>query len=145
MDPRVPLYTVYVFDDGHTCRQLPHRFFASVNGDMIWSGVALYRDTGRRSYLNQAISTAAAVQRYLSDGRGVFADLQAENDIVEPLIEGMLALAQDGQQAGTLLGAEPMPPQHCPRARQTARSAASSTDRRPNDSDRMADKRRPRG
>jgi len=98
MDPRVPLYTVYVFDDGRTCRQLPHRFFASVNGDMIWSGVALYRATGRRSYLNQAISTAAAVQRYLSDGRGVFADLQAENDIVEPLIEGMLALAQDGQQ-----------------------------------------------
>ena len=50
LDPRMPLYTVYVFDDGRSCRQLPHRFFASVNGDMIWSGVALYRDTGRRSY-----------------------------------------------------------------------------------------------
>ena len=99
LDPRVPLYTVYVFDDGHACRQLPHRFFASVNGDMIWSGVALYRDTGRRAYRDQAKSTAAAVERYLSDGRGVFTDLQAENDVVEPLIEGMLALAQDGQRA----------------------------------------------
>ncbi len=28
----------------------------------------------------------------------MFTDLQAENDVVEPLIEGMLALAQDGQQ-----------------------------------------------
>ena len=66
---------------------------------MIWSGVALYRDTGRRAYRDQAKSTAAAVERYLSDGRGVFTDLQAENDVVEPLIEGMLALAQDGQRA----------------------------------------------
>ncbi len=99
LDPRVPLYTVYVFDDGHACRQLPHRFFASVNGDMIWSGVTLYRDTGRRAYRDQASSTAAAVERYLSDSRGVFTDLQAENDVVEPLIEGMLALAQDGQRA----------------------------------------------
>ena len=62
----MPLYTVYVFDDGHACRQLPHRFFASVNGDMIWSGAALYRDTGRRAYREQAISTARAVARYLS-------------------------------------------------------------------------------
>jgi hypothetical protein len=99
LDSGVPLYTVYVFDDGHACRQLTHRFFASVNGDMIWSGVALYRDTGRRAYRDQAISTAAAVERYLSDGRGVLTDLQAENDVVEPLIEGMLALAQDGQRA----------------------------------------------
>ncbi|MGZ6617308.1 MAG: hypothetical protein ACXVFQ_23155, partial [Solirubrobacteraceae bacterium] len=99
LDPQVPLYTVYVFDDGQACRQVPHRFYASVNGDMIWSGVALYRDTGRRTYRDQAISTAAAVERYLSDGRGVFTDLQAENDVVEPLIEGMLALAQDGQRA----------------------------------------------
>jgi hypothetical protein len=38
LDPGVPLYSVYVFDDGSTCTQLPHRFFASVNGDMIWSG-----------------------------------------------------------------------------------------------------------
>ncbi|HEY2074324.1 MAG TPA: hypothetical protein VGG88_12175, partial [Gaiellaceae bacterium] len=38
LEPAVPLYTVYVFDDGTSCRRLPHRFFASVNGDMIWSG-----------------------------------------------------------------------------------------------------------
>lgn len=93
LDPSVPLYTVYVFDDGSTCTQLPHRFFASVNGNMIWSGVELSRDTGVRSYLGQAIVTAKAVDRDLSDGRSVFADLQAENDIVEPLVEGMDALA----------------------------------------------------
>jgi len=44
-DPHVPLYSVYVFDDGQSCTQLPHRFFASVNGDMIWSGLELARDT----------------------------------------------------------------------------------------------------
>ena len=49
--------------------------------------------------MTRRTSTAAAVERYLSDGRGVFTDLQAENDVVEPLIEGMLALAQDGQRA----------------------------------------------
>jgi hypothetical protein len=96
LDPRVPLYSVYVFDDGSTCTRLPHRFFASVNGNMIWAGVELFRDTGRRSYLEQAIATAGAVDRDLSDGRGVFADLQAENDIVEPLVEGMDALAHRG-------------------------------------------------
>lgn len=93
LDPGVPLYTVYVFDDGSTCTQLPHRFFASVNGNMIWSGVELFRDTRARSYFDQAIATAKAVDRDLSDGRGIFADLQAENDIVEPLVEGMAALA----------------------------------------------------
>lgn len=98
LDPKVPLYTVYTFDDGRSCKQLPHRFFASVNGDMIWSGVELHRDTGERTYLDQATATATAVQRYLSDGRGIFADLQAENDIVEPLVEGMNSLAQNGQR-----------------------------------------------
>jgi hypothetical protein len=97
LDPRVSLYTVYLFDDGRGCRQLPHRFFASVNGDMIWSGLELYRDTGQRAYLEQATATAAAVEHDLSDGRGVFADLQAENDVVEPLVEAMDALAQTGQ------------------------------------------------
>ena len=92
LDPRVPLYTVYVFDDGTTCTPVPHRFFASVNGDMIWSGVELFRVTGVRRYLDDAVATAKAVDRDLSDGRGVFADLQAENDIVEPLVEGMAAL-----------------------------------------------------
>lgn len=96
LDPRLPLYTTYVFDDGTTCRQLPHRFFASVNGDMIWSGVELAHDTGMRPYLTEAAATARAVSSQLSDRRGVFADLQAENDIVEPLVEGMEALAADG-------------------------------------------------
>jgi hypothetical protein len=93
LDPRVPLYTVYVVDNGYTCAQLPHRFFASVNGNMIWNGVELFRDTGARAYLNQAVATARAVDSHLADGRGVFADLQAENDIVEPMVEGMDALA----------------------------------------------------
>ncbi len=96
LDPRVPLYTDYVFDDGQRCTRLPHRFYASVNGDMIWSGVELYRDTGRASYLTQASATATAVQHDLADARGVFADLQAENDVVEPLVEGMNALAASG-------------------------------------------------
>src|SRR5207237_3924541 len=41
LDVQVPLYSVYVFDDGQACTQLPHRFFASVNGDMIWNGLEL--------------------------------------------------------------------------------------------------------
>ena len=94
LDRRVPLYSVYVFDDGRTCRQLPHRFFASVNGDMIWSGIELSHDTGDRSYLTQATDTAGAVERHLSDARGIFANLQAENDVAEPLVEAMTALAQ---------------------------------------------------
>jgi hypothetical protein len=98
LDPRVPLYTVYVFDDGSRCTQVPHRFFASVNGDMIWSGLELYKDTSDRTYLDEALATAHAVDTSLSDGRGLFADLQAENDIVEPLVEAMDALALDGQQ-----------------------------------------------
>jgi hypothetical protein len=99
LDPRVALYSVYLFDDGRGCRELPHRFFASVNGDMIWSGLELYRDTGQSAYLDQATATAAAVERDLSDDRGVFVDLQAENDVVEPLVEAMDALARTGQGA----------------------------------------------
>jgi hypothetical protein len=95
LDPAVPLYTAYVFDDGRTCTPLPHRFFASVNGDMIWSGLELFRDTGDRRYRNEALATASAVDRDLADGRGVFADLQAENDVVEPLVEAMAALADE--------------------------------------------------
>jgi hypothetical protein len=99
LDPAVPLYTVYVFDNGPTCTPLPHRFFASVNGDMIWSGVELFRDTGVRRYLAEALATAQAVDRRLGDGRGVYADLQAENDIVEPLVEAMQTLAATGRAA----------------------------------------------
>src|SRR5207302_4626344 len=94
IDPRVALYTVYSFDDGHSCRQLPHRFFASVNGDMIWSGAELAMATGQPTYLEQALATAQSVDRYLTDARGVFVDLQAENDVVEPLVEAMALLAQ---------------------------------------------------
>ena len=95
LDPAVPLYTVYVFDDGQACRQLPRRFFASANGNMIWSGLELFRDTGQRRYRDEAVATARAVDRRLSDGRGIFADLQAENDVVEPLVEAMDALARE--------------------------------------------------
>lgn len=63
LDPRLPLYTAYVFDDGTTCRQLPHRFFHI------------------RRYLADATATARAVSSELSDPRGIFADLQAENDM----------------------------------------------------------------
>jgi hypothetical protein len=96
LDRDVPLYSAYVFDDGHRCRQLRRRFFASVNGDMIWSGVELYRDTTDVAYLGDATLTASAVAHRLADGRGIFADLQAENDIVEPLVEGMQALEHTG-------------------------------------------------
>ncbi len=87
------LYSTYVFDDGKTCRRLPRRYFASVNGNMIWNGLVLARLTGLRSYRAQAFATADSVVRRLSDGNGIFADLQAENDIVEPLVEAMLAVA----------------------------------------------------
>jgi hypothetical protein len=95
LDPAVPLYTVYVFDDGKSCTQVPHRFFASVNGDMIWSGLELGQITGTQSYVDEAMSSAKAVASDLSDGAGVFVDLQAENDIVEPLVEAMYALATE--------------------------------------------------
>jgi hypothetical protein len=100
LDPSYPLYTVYVFDNGSSCTQLPHRFFASVNGDMIWSGVELWKETGELSYLNEARATAAAVAGQLADPAGILADLQAENDVVEPLVEGMYVLAT---RAGSLL------------------------------------------
>ena len=93
LDPQVPLYTVQVVDDGATCRRQDHRFFASVNGDMIWNGLALARITKQRSYARQAIATARAVATTLADECGVFVDLGGENDVVEPLVEGMYDLA----------------------------------------------------
>ncbi len=96
LDPQHPLYTVYVYDDGHACTQLPGRFFASVNGNMIWSGWALAQATGDPSYLAQAVETANAVDTLLADGRGVFANLLAENDVAEPLVEAFYLLATDG-------------------------------------------------
>src|SRR5690242_18544571 len=95
----VPLYTVYVFDNGATCNALPGRYFASVNGNMIWAGSVLAASTGDRGYLRQAIATAAAVRSRLSDAAGVYADLQADNDVVEPLIEAMYNLATADHQA----------------------------------------------
>lgn len=92
-DRVVPLYSVYVFDDGKICRQLPHRFFASVNGEMIDNGLLLYVFTSGRRYLRDALATEEAVETKLADGAGVFADMQAENDIVEPLVEAMYELA----------------------------------------------------
>ncbi|HTD33430.1 MAG TPA: hypothetical protein VK665_07215, partial [Candidatus Elarobacter sp.] len=95
LDGDVPLYTVYVFDDGKTCRALPHRFFASVNGVMIEAGLTLAHLTGETRYARDARATAHAV-RALDDDRGIFTDLQAENDVVEPLVLAMLMLARDG-------------------------------------------------
>jgi hypothetical protein len=95
---KVPLYTVYVFDDGSACRPLPGRYFASVNGNMIWAGSALAADTGRRGYLRQAVATARAAKAHLGDGTGVYADLQADNDVVEPLVEAMYRLAARDHQ-----------------------------------------------
>ncbi|MGD0474812.1 MAG: hypothetical protein ABSB70_16580 [Candidatus Velthaea sp.] len=99
LDPGVPLYSVYVFDDGSACRQLPKRFFASVNGNMIWNGLALAAQTGSGAYFRDAIGTARAVARYLSDPSGVYANFQAENDVAEPLIEAMADLATVEHQA----------------------------------------------
>jgi hypothetical protein len=98
LDPAVPLYSVYVFDDGTSCKALPHRFFASVNGDMIQDGLLLAAATKDQTYRDQAIATAKAVAQYLSDPAGVYADLQAENDTEEPLIEAMYALATEQHQ-----------------------------------------------
>ena len=95
-DAEVPLYTTYVFDDGARCTPLPHRFYASVNGLMIWNGLALARATGDAAYRARAVDTARAVAALLADGRGVFADLQAENDVVAPLVEAMFTLAREG-------------------------------------------------
>jgi hypothetical protein len=98
LDPQVPLYSVHVIDDGQTCTQVPHRFFASVNGDMIWNGVALWRATGGRHFYDEAIATAEAANSQLSDSRGVFADVQGENDVEEPLVEAMYDLAMQERQ-----------------------------------------------
>jgi hypothetical protein len=95
LDPELALYTVYVFDDGQSCKPLPHRFFASVNGVMIEAGLALARATHDDRYARDADATAHAI-RALDDDRGIFTDLQAENDVVEPLVLAMLQLARGG-------------------------------------------------
>jgi hypothetical protein len=94
-DARDGLYTVYLFDDGAACRRLPRRTFASVNGIMIWNGLELAKRTGDAGYRAQAVATARALDARLDDGAGIFTDLQAENDVVEPLIEAMLRVARE--------------------------------------------------
>jgi hypothetical protein len=98
LDPAGSLYTVFVFDDGKNCVQDPHRYFASVNGEMISAGLALAAEANDPTYRAQALATANAVDAYLSDATGVFANLLADNDIVEPLVEAMYELAVDGQK-----------------------------------------------
>ncbi len=98
LSARSALYTAYVLDSGERCTQVPGQFFASVNGNMIWDGASLANITGSRHYLTQAVATARAVGRYLCDDTGVFTDLQTENDIVEPLVEGMYLLATTDRQ-----------------------------------------------
>ena len=97
-DPATPLYSTYVFDDGARCVQVPHRFYASVNGLMIWNGLTLAHATRDASYRAQAVATARAVEARLANDRGIFADLQAENDVVAPLVEAMLILATENAQ-----------------------------------------------
>lgn len=97
-DPGLPLYTAYVFDDGRRCRQLPRRFFASVNGNMIENGLLLAARTGNVHYRREALATARAVADDLADADGVYANVQAGNDVAEPLIEAMYdAATQAGE------------------------------------------------
>src|SRR5262249_19703605 len=87
------LYSVYVFDDGTRCTQLPHRFFAAASGDMLGPGAALPPARGEPESRREARGGGRAAPSPPAPPAGVFADLQAENDIVEPLVEGMDALA----------------------------------------------------
>ncbi|HLI97777.1 MAG TPA: hypothetical protein VKT72_17040 [Candidatus Baltobacteraceae bacterium] len=38
-------------------------FFASVNGDMFWNGVQLWKYTGQQHFYDKAIATAQSVDR----------------------------------------------------------------------------------
>lgn len=89
----VGMYTVHVLDDGSACRKVPDRFFASVNGDEIWNALQLWQYTGQRHFYDEAVALAQSVDKNLSDARGVFVDVQGENDVVEPLVEAMYDLA----------------------------------------------------
>ena len=96
LDPVVPLYTVYVFDDGadlHT--GAPPLLRLGERRHDLERPRALAADRHAAPTSNEAIATARAVGLDLSDSAGVFADLQAENDIVEPLVEAMYALATE--------------------------------------------------
>jgi len=96
LDAQLPLYTVYVFGSGGTCAQNPSRqFFASVNGRMIEAGLALAAATHQQHYADEAHATAGAIA-LLADDRAIFTDLQAQNDIVTPLVLAMVMLARAG-------------------------------------------------
>jgi hypothetical protein len=92
------LYTSYVIDDGKTCTQIPRRFYASVNGNMIWSGWQLAHmvtDGTASQYVDDYMGTAQAVVSQLSDPAGVFENLEAGVDSAEPMVEAMYVLATD--------------------------------------------------
>jgi hypothetical protein len=62
---------------------------------MIETGLVLARMTGDERYAADARATAHGM-RALDDARGVFTDLQAENDVVAPLVIAMFELARGG-------------------------------------------------
>ena len=69
---------------------------------MIEAGLVLARATGA-AYRSEARATAHAV-RALADARGIYADLQAENDIVEPLVRRCCELARGRRRVRAELG-----------------------------------------
>ena len=100
LDPQLPLYTVWVADNGTACSQVPHRFYASVNGRMIEAGLELASAAGNPQYAADAAATAQAIT-LLNDASGIFADLQADSDIEEPLVSAMLKLSATSASART--------------------------------------------
>ena len=92
------LYTVYVVDNGSTCAQIPQRFYASVNGNMIWNGwelASMVTDGTAANYRSDAVATAKAVLDNLSDLMGIYENLESGCDVAEPLVEAMYKLATD--------------------------------------------------
>jgi hypothetical protein len=92
------LYTVYLIDNGKSCAQIPQRFYASVNGIMIWNGwelASMVTDVTGANYSSDAIATAKAVVANLSDSMGIYENLEAGCDVAEPLVESMYLLATD--------------------------------------------------
>jgi hypothetical protein len=92
-DPKAGLYTAYLIDDGKHCTQVPHRFLASVNGNMIYSAYVLFASQRGTVYQQQASGVARTAVAKLSDARGVLANLQDEDDTADPLFEAMFVLA----------------------------------------------------
>ncbi|HEY4439604.1 MAG TPA: hypothetical protein VGN14_04070 [Candidatus Elarobacter sp.] len=96
LGPGTPLYSVYLFPRSGRCVREPRRqLFASVNGRMIEAGLVLTAVTHDERFARDAHDTATAIAS-LRDNRGVFVDLQAQNDVVAPLVVAMLQLARAG-------------------------------------------------